>query len=199
MTKCSELSERDPSLPIDTDEVKSSVMFYLEGVTSEQLPDTTLDLIINKAISSFEDNQTYTCDVIYITLLESLKYLIRKSWVDQGENSVGLLKKIKDKEDQVDREIEYESFDGQKAESGWEKIYNYFLKNPEDICPCLKYENNSEFGLIAIGGTQQDKYVKNEWAPNSRTLWDRTSLGSKFSYRRECRRRRSNNRSKYWR
>lgn len=199
MTVCSDLSTRDSNLPIDRGEVKDSILFYLEGVDDEQLPPERLDQIIEICISRFTDNQTFTCDVIYCALLESLKYLIRKGWVEEGGDSVGNLKRIREKEGSVEEEVEYQSPSSSIVDNGWEKLYNYFLENPSDICDCLKPIYNSTFGLINVGGTQQDKYQEIENGHNNRSMWDKNPLGVKFSARRELRRRKTMTRSKYWR
>lgn len=199
MTACSEASERDDTLAIDRDEVKDSVLYYLVGVDDTLLPDTAWNVIVEKSISKFVDNQTYTCDVIYDSLLETLKYLIRKAWVEEGGDSVGVLTKNREKEGSVEVELNYNVVDGQTTENGWQKLYEYFRSNPSDICECLKPAYSSTYGLINIGGTLQDKYTEAATGENNRTMWDRGSIGSKFTYRREERRRSNITRGKYWR
>jgi hypothetical protein len=199
MTTCSESSERDDTLPIDRVEVKDSVMFYLDGVLSSDLSETTLNLIIEKCVGKFVDNQTYTCDVIYCSLLESLKYLIRKSYVQDGGDSVGTLTKRREKDGTTEIEVGYSSTSGQSSENGWEKLYEYFLENPSDICECLQPTYSSTFGLVSIGGTRKDVYDAIENGENNKGMWDRKSIGTKFSSHREYNRREDLNRSKYWR
>lgn len=196
-TKCSQQSDNDPSLPIDRVEVKDTVYFYLDGLSTDDISDATLDKIIEKCIGKFEDSAVYQCDVNYCALMSTLQHLIRKSWVDNGDESVGAIKRQRDKEGNVEQEIEWHSSTG-SVETGWEKLYDFFLANPADICECLEEERGNTFGLISIGGTKQDRYTEVNYDSNTRTLWDTNSIGNKFSYRREQSRRRSNNRSKYW-
>lgn len=197
-TTCSQQSTNNPNLPIDRQVVKDSVYYYLSGISTDDLSDSDLDIIIGKCIARFEDSLVYECDVIYCSLMSSLQHLIRKSWVKDGDDSVGPLKRHREKEGDVEQELEWHTTSGDSNENGWEKLYEYFLNNPSEICECLEVERGNTFGLISIGGTQQDKYEENRYNRNSRTAYDSTSIGNKFSYKREQRRRRSNQRSKYW-
>ena len=196
MTKCSELSDLDPLLPIDRDSVKTSVRFFMGGITEEDLPDSILSVIVENCILKFEDSQIYTNDVVYCSLLDSLKYLIRQSWAEDGSESTGGLKRRKEKEGGVEYENEYHA-DSSSTSSGWEKLYDYFISNPADIAPCLEEERGNTFGLISIGGTKQDKSAEVENNLNNKSFWGTSSIGSKFSARREANRRRANLRSKY--
>jgi len=197
-TPCSQQSTNDPNVPIDRQIVKDSIYFYLDGVSADDLPEATLDIIIEKCIGKFEDSLIYDCDVTYCTLLSTLQHLIRKSWVSDGNDSVGPLKRHREKEGDIEQELEWYTTSGDTNENGWERLYDYFLNNPAEICECLEVERGNTFGLISVGGTQQDKYEENRYNSNSRTVYDSTSIGNKFSYKREQRRRRSNQRSKYW-
>lgn len=198
MTKCSELSDLDPLLPIDRDKVKERVRFYLSGITEEDLPDLLLSVIIENCILKYEDSQVYEDDVTYCSLMESLKYLIKQSWLESGSESSGGLKRRKEKEGGVEYENEYHA-DSSGSSSGWEKLYDYYLKNPSDVAPCLEEGKGNVFGLISIGGTKQDKYIEVENGSNNKSFWGKSSIGNKFSARREVRRRQANRRSKFLR
>ncbi|UZV41199.1 hypothetical protein vBVpaMR16F_133 [Vibrio phage vB_VpaM_R16F] len=197
-TPCSQQSTNDPNLPIDRQIVKDSIYFYLTGITDSELPEATLDTIIEKCIGKFEDSLIYDCDVTYCSLMSTLQYLIRKSWVSDGADSVGPLKRQREREGDIELESEWHITSGDSNENGWEKLYDYFLNNPSEICECLEVDRGNTFGLVSVGGTQKDKYEDNRYNPNSKTLWDTESIGNKFSNRREKSRRYSNQRSKYW-
>ena len=197
MTTCSDSSTLDPSVAVDRAKVNTKIRFLMGGVSTTSLPDTILTTVLEDCILKFEDSQVYECDITYCTLLDSLNYLIRQSWTDIGADVRGNLKRTKEKEGGVAYEDEYES-SGLVATSGWEKLYDYFLNNPSEICPCLEVERTDTYGLINIGGTKQDKYIETENAPNNKAFWGKGSVGSKFSARRESRRRQSFTRSKYY-
>lgn len=197
-TKCSQQSDNNPTDPIDRVEVKNSVKWYITGLSEENISDANLDIIIAKCIEKYEDSAVYECDVTYCAVMSTIDYLRRAVWVKDGDDNIGALKRHREKEGDVEEEMEWHSVSGDSSDNGWEKLYDYYLNNPSVICPCLEEERGNTFGLIAIGGTQQDKYVENNYSGNARTVWDTNSIGNRYSYRREQRRRKSNNRSKYW-
>ena len=198
MTTCSSTSTGDSSIAIDRDAVKTNALFYIDGYDSDDLTDTTVNTIIEKCISRFEDNETYECDVVYCTLLECIKYLIRKGWAEEGADSVGILTKVREKEGSVESEVGYTLSDDSSSESGYEKLYEYFISNPDEICDCLAPTYLGNFGLVAVGGTKQNIYESVERDPNGRNVYDTNSIGTKYSANKEKRRRITKRRSKYW-
>ena len=198
MTACSDASKLDPKDPIDRDYVKGQLDLLFGGIPSE-IPTDVLDKTIEHCIEKFGDSAIFTCDVIFCSLMSLLKYLIRKSWTDEGGESKGELKRRRETEGNVTLEEEYAVKDSSsKDASGWEKLYEYFLKNPDEICECLKPEKNT-FGLIKIGGTDANEVEQNESDGSLNTMWDTRPIGNRFSTMRERKRRRSNERSKRWR
>lgn len=196
MTTCSDQSDNDESEVIDRDDINSDVRFILGGLSTDDLSDTILTIIQEKCIDKYEDSQIYNCDVTYCTLLDSLKYLIREAWNSTGSETVGDTKKTSEKEGNVSYEDEY--YESEDSSSGWQKLYDYFIENPAEVCDCLEEGRGNTFGLVSIGGTQQDQYLKTESNPNSKSMWGKSSIGTKFSAKREQRRRSANSRSKYY-
>lgn len=199
MTACSDISELDPLLPVDRDRVETKVRFLMGGVSTDVLSSATLLLVSEECILKFEDSQIYETDVTYCTLLDVLQYLIRQSWTETGSDVRGSLKSVSEKEGNVAYKDEYESSGQVINKSGWEKLYDYFLINPQEVAVCLAIPRTGTFGLVSIGGTQQDKYIEIENNSNSKSMWGKSSIGSKFSAQRESRRRQTNYRSKTWR
>jgi hypothetical protein len=199
MTACSSASTGDTSVAIDRGSVKENALFYIDGYDTDDLSDTTINIIIEKCINRFEDNETYECDITYCTLLECLKYLIRKSWVEEGSDSVGVLTKIREKEANVESEVNYAIASDTTSETGYKKLYDYFLKNPDEICSCLAPTYLGSFGLIAIGGTKQSQYNIVNSNPDSRNVYDTNYIGTKFTANKERRRRIAQQKSRDWR
>lgn len=183
---------------IDRTKVKADVRFLMGGVDEATVSDALLTQILEDCITTYGDDDTFECEITYCTLMNTLKYLIRQSWLNDGSDSLGSVKRKKEKEGNVTYEDEYyTSESGSGGGSGWEKMYQYFLKNPAEVCPSLEIERSGAFGLVSIGGTQQDKYVETENNCNNRNFWGSTGVGSKFTSKREVRRRNTNYRSKY--
>lgn len=180
---------------VDKESIKTKIRFLVGGLTTEDLSDATLSYILDECIVVYTDDQEFLCEITYCTLLNSLKYLIKQSWVEGGGN-VGDVTRKREKEGGVEYEESYST--SYSDSSGWEKLYEYFRDNPKEVCISLQTERNKNtVGMISIGGTRKDEYDKIENGSNNKSLWGKGSIGSKFSYEREVYRRKREEQSKY--
>lgn len=179
---------------VDKESIKTKVRFLIGGLTIEDLSDETLSYILDDCILTYTDDQEFECEITYCTLLNSLKYLTKQSWMDEGGISGNVTKK-REKEGNVEFEETYSTSSG--AKTGWEKLYEYFRDNPKDVCIRLQLEKNKySVGMINIGGTRKDVYDNIENGANNKSVWSTGSIGSKFSASREYYRIKSESRSK---
>jgi len=198
MTTCSDeaiANGLDPSTPIDREQLKKDARFLMGAIEESILPDSVLDGIVESCIHNFEDSIIYRCDVLYCTILATLKYLIRQAWAHDGGSSSKDLVSRKEKVGNVSVEESYSSSSTSNNESGWEKMYEYFLRHPEDVCECLA-KTKSGLGLIKIGGTNQEEYDEIANNPNVKTMWDTGSSVDNYNSRRVEKRKKRRNNSK---
>lgn len=202
MTNCSQeaiTNGVDPTTPLDRNVVKTDVRFYAGGLSEALMPDTRLDIILDNCIAEYEDLLIYKCDITYCTLLATIKDLIRQNWAAEGGSSGTEITSRKEKVGGTEISVGYQQRTGTSAEeSGWEKLYEYFIKNPEDVCKCLAKERGS-IGFIKVTGTKQDEYDSNALNNNNRTMWSTGNFIDRFDARRTERQKRVRNRSKRFR
>ena len=196
MTECGQAALDkgvDPSTPIDREQLKKDARYFMGAVDEKALPEEVLDGIVEACIHNFEDSAIYRCDVLYCTIMNSLRYLIRKNWASNGDTS-GELVSIREKEGDVEIEEKYSSSNSNQH-NGWEKLYEEFLRNPDYICECLA-KTRGGLGYIKIGGTNAEDYINNEFSTKNRTMWDTTSIGDHYNERRTWNRQTNRNRTK---
>lgn len=198
MSDCSEeaISKGvDPLSPIDREQLKKDARFFMGAVTTEDLPEDVLDGIVQSCINKYEDLAIYRCEVLYCTILNSLKYLIRVAWADKGGSSSGELTSRKEKVGNVTIEDKYSNSSSSDSASGWEKMFQYFLSHPEDVCECL-VKSRGKIGLVKIGGTNKAEYQRINEDPNVRSMWDIETSVDKYNQDRVRSRTRRRNNSK---
>lgn len=201
MTACSDEAINkglDPSTPIDREQLKKDARFLMGAIDETILPDSVLDGIVEACINNFEDSIIYRCDVLYCTIMATLKYLIRQAWAHDGGSSSKDLVSRKEKVGGVSVEESYSKSNNTNNDIGWEKLYEYFLKHPEEVCECLAKSRGS-IGFIKIGGTDENEYQEIKNDPNTRTMWDINSSVDNYNQRRTKTRRRQRNNSKKFR
>ena len=196
MTKCSEISEADPTLPLDRPSVIARVRFGLGNTTNALVTDELIGQLIDIEVAKYGDFQIYWCDITYEVLLGLIDFLILNELASKG-SSTGA--EIRRKESRGDREIEIQYSDGTTSDSGWEQLKDYWFTHPHEICDCLSPDvSNSPYGLIKIGGTSQTDYVANNTNPNLKTMWDGVNQSDQFTIRRDINAKRTRNRGKFY-
>lgn len=200
MTTCSvEAIDKglDPSVPIDRDKVKTRVRYLIGDPPLETVPEELLDGILASAIDHYEDSQIYECDVTYDTLIELLRYLIRKSHSDAGGGTTGNILSRKEKVGRREIEEKYESSSksGGGVDTGWEKLYEEFIDHPERVCACLRRSTTGS-ATIKIGGTDKNEYDRIANDLNGRSMWDITDIGDNYTQKNLEKRIRTRDRAK---
>lgn len=175
---------------IDQSAAISRVRFLLGDVEGSNPSDETLNLILSMAIEEYTDDDTYYCEIVYYTLIESLRYLVRSNQALAGET--GNQSSRKESRGKTTIEVEY-SDSSDYVQDGWGDMLSDYISHPEYVCASLKPEK--VFSLINVGGVRQDQYEANQRNHNARTVWD-LETKSKYSSRRTERRRRAIDRSK---
>ena len=197
MSKCSESSSLNPLDPIDKAYVKDTIVFLLAGMP-ETITDSIFDTVYNKCVDAAGgDSAIYTCDVTYCTLMGIIKYLIRSGWSSGGTVATGALKSRKETEADVTIEEEYDTA-STPAESGWDQLYEYYIENPEEICECLRPDKSGLASMIKIGGTDANEVFNNDKDPSINTMWDKPSIGTRYSSMRNEKRKAVKRRSKMY-
>lgn len=175
---------------IDRNKVAERVRFLMGDVSESQLSQETLLKIIEDCITIYGDDDKFECEVTYCALLKSIRYMINKQNNSQGGDS-GTLIASKEKVGDLSVEKRFSSSSSTNTSSGWEKMYDYYLKHPEDVCPSLVPEGSGN-KLVLIGGVEQDEYERVQSDPNSRNAYD-YNVSHKYNSQRVNRLRRYNN------
>ncbi len=178
---------------IDRNKVAERVRFLMGDVSENQLSQETLLNIIEECITIYGDDDKFECEVTYCALLKAIRYMINKQNSNQGGDS-GTLVGSKEKVGELLIEKRFSSDSSSNGSSGWEKMYDYYLKHPEDVCPSLVPDGGSGSGLVLIGGVEQDEYERVQSDPNSRNAYD-YNVSHKYNPRRTNKLRRYSNSS----
>lgn len=175
---------------IDTDVAKARVRYLMGDVSTSTLTDDTLTSVLTLATTEYTDDDEYYCEVVYYTLLESLRHLIRVNQANAG--LTGNQARRKEVRGKTTIEVEF-SDSSDFISDGWAQMYKDYVAHPEYVCESLRPER--VFGLLNIGGTRQDTYRATDRNRNSRSAWD-TETKTKFNMDRTRRRHRNLGRSK---
>lgn len=175
---------------IDQEAAKSRVRFLLGDVDGVNPSDETLELILGMALDEYTNDDTYYCEIVYYTLIESLRYLVRSNQATAG--LTGNQQSRKEVRGKTTIEVEF-SDSSDIVSDGWATMLSDYISHPEYVCVSLK--NDKMFSLINIGGVRQDVYEANQRNNNARTAFD-LETKSKFGARTTERRRRAIARSK---
>lgn len=161
-------------------EINTSIRFHLGGLPTSVLSDEVLNLIIQTNIDKHGDLDENKCIVTYQSLLDALKYLIRK----QITNGGGTAGNVKSRKERVgSRQIEVENFEGSAGDlSSFEDLYDFFIKNPQDICASL-VDTTKKKAVVIVGGTSQKQYDKVADNPDSRNGWTMSNICNKYGSR----------------
>ncbi len=156
--------------------IADKVIFLLGGPSEETIPYTTVLVIVNDCIEQIGDEDELYCQVLQCSVLNTLRYLIRKEQAAEGE--VGNVKRRKEEIGKRKIEEEYQIPSSSSGKSGWEKMYDDYKENPDWICPSLAKDLGNR--LIMIGGSREDEYFRVESNRNSRTAYKRPRTTRKW-------------------
>jgi hypothetical protein len=122
-----------------------SAIYLAMGLTSETLPQTTVEAYILLWQDTYPDND---CQVMYNTILSLYSWLIKSSAADNTGGG-----KIREREGSV--EIEHDKVD---KSSDWESARDEFVKNPWESLPQCRVEfTKSSVSPIILGGVRKDE------------------------------------------
>ena len=133
-------------------EIITKVIFLLGNPPEEVISSAIIDSILQscKATLGVEASD---CELIYCTLIDSLRYLIRNSQMKSG--SLG--SEIYRREKVGKREVQVQNSPN-AISSGWEDMLMDYQNHPEYVCSELK--NDTPAKLIIIGGVSQKEYER---------------------------------------
>lgn len=153
-------------MAINTVELESEARFLMGGLPETVLSSDTMQIIISRGITKYSDTDDDYCKVLYYTIIESLRYLIRSQTVDSASNNAsGSVTSRTEKEGK--REISVSYSDGSGSSVSWEDMLNDFLENPQYVCSTLV--DTGGRSTVIIGDGDKDGFTA---AYESRSRWD---------------------------
>lgn len=164
--------------------VNLEIRFLLGGLPTSTLSDEVLNQIIQRNIDKYGDTDDKFCIVTYQSLLDALQYLINKSAQGSGSVSGGALIEREEVVGKKRIRVKY-SPDASGAPTGWEELYDKFLKDPTLVCDSLVDPTTTSVGSVIIGGVSNKEYERVKSNPDSRNGF---SLGFNSCDRRETKR-----------
>lgn len=138
--------------------IEAEARFLMGGVTEEILPSATMQVIIERNIRKYGDEESDYCEVLYHTVIDSLRYLIREQIVDGASEGVsGTVTKRREKETDTEIEVGYSSSSDGSPLYSWNDLLDDFLKHPEYVCDSLVDATKAN-GSVIIGGSDINGY-----------------------------------------
>lgn len=165
-------------MALDPNEISTRVRFLLGNPSESVLPEDLLLQIINDCILKIGSDDEFYCEVVQCSLLETLRYLIRKDQQPSAGGGGGALTKRREKRGKTEVEETYSS-DSEGTIGGWQDMYDDYLEHPEWICESLAYVGAGKY-LVNIGGVRQDQSANVLCDQNSRSAYDKPRVGRKF-------------------
>jgi hypothetical protein len=161
-------------------EVNEYIRFWLGGLPQTTISDDILNYIITLVID--RGVATTGCDLIYLSAVDLLKYLVRKD--EQGSTGgvttgSGELKKIIEKvgNQSITQEFDVGSSSTSSKESGWDRVLSDLQSNPDSIgCPVTQGGTSVKgVGKPHFGGVSQKEYDRVRNDPDSRNGYHTSS------------------------
>jgi len=145
-------------MALDRDLIESESRFLMGGVSEEILPSATIQIIIERNIRKYGDEEGDYCNVLYHTVIDSLRYLIREQIVEGASEGVsGAVTKRREKETDTEIEIGYGSSSDGSPLYTWDDLLDDFLQHPEYVCDSL-VDTKKKQGSVIIGGSDINGY-----------------------------------------
>tara|TARA_R110000851_G_scaffold151683_3_gene293004 strand:+ start:2211 stop:2750 length:540 start_codon:yes stop_codon:yes gene_type:complete len=161
-------------MAVDIQEVNTRVRFLLGGADETVISDIILNGIIQGCIDNIGTEDEFYCEIVYCSLLETLRYLIRHNQMNSGITG----NQRKRKEQNGKRTIEVEFGDSSDVVlDGWKAMYEDFLSNPSWVCEELSPKGG--INLVLIGGVSEKEYQRVKNDPDSRNAYQ-TSIQKQY-------------------
>lgn len=134
-------------------DVRIEIRHLLGGLSTTVMDDPTMDLIIQREVDKLSLEDEDECLVTYNSLLAVLQYLINAQAADSAG---GKVLEREEKNGKRSAKIKF-SKDG---DSGWQDLYDKFLRSPELVCESLSNVSTTIGGVVSIGGTSEEEYAR---------------------------------------
>lgn len=156
-------------MAIDSSTLETEFRFLLGGITEDTISSDTVQVVISRGESKFSSDDEDYCNVLYYTVIESLRYLSRAQAVFYADNMIsGAITAIEEEEGDV-REKETYASSTDSTMTSWDDLLSYYLENPDYICTDLTgYKSET----VVIGGAHVSP---SENALRSRSRLDRSA------------------------
>lgn len=158
-------------MALNTVTIAEEIRFLLGGLSVATMSDELLTKIIQRNIDKYGDDDANLCIVTYRSLLDVLQYLINQSAQGSGSIAGGA---VIERTEYVGKKRITEKYSSEQSGSlsGWEDLYDKFLKNPALVCESLIPDPSDTSGMVIIGGVNMDSYIANLDDPTTRNGFD---------------------------
>lgn len=142
-------------MAIDVNAVIDRVLFLMGDPDDCTVPVDIVDQIAQDCIAKIGDEDDNFCEVVYCTLIETLRWLINRER-SSSSNQSGAVKKRREKRGNTEIEEQYSDSGSANGYGGWDDMLNDYLTDPTLVCAELASESANN--LIIIGGVSQSEY-----------------------------------------
>ena len=164
-------------MAIDVGQVVKRVKFLLGDPSLDIIPDEVLMSLAESYILSIGDGDDVYCKVVQSSLMESLRYLIRKSQIPASSDG-GEIRRRREKRGNTEIELEFQATSSNST-SGWQEMYEDYQTHPEWICEELASKTSGKY-LVTLGGTRVDESRKVLNDPNSNSAYNKSRVDRRF-------------------
>lgn len=145
-------------MALDRDLIESEARYLMGGASTDVLSSETMQIIIGRNVRKYGDEEGDYCQVLYHTVIDSLRYLIRERIVEGASEGVsGAVTKRREKETDTEIEVQYGSSSDGSVLYSWNVLLDDFLQHPEYVCDSLVDIKRSK-GSVIIGGADINGY-----------------------------------------
>jgi|TARA_A100001391_G_scaffold132462_1_gene91549 hypothetical protein len=171
------------------EQVVTEVKYFLGNPPETVIDDTTLTSIVERVMTRYNldyNEDSDFCKATYYSLLETLRWLIRKGNMESG-SSDGVAA-VKEKVGNTEISTTYK--DSPSEDTGWENLLQDYLSHPEYICEELKDLALSGQPSVYFGGVSVSERDRVNNNPDSFNGWDvkapyrKNSICRKYSTKR---------------
>lgn len=165
-------------MAVDVDQVVDRVRFLLGDPSLDIISDEVIISIVDSCILSLGVEGDDYCKVVQCSLMDTLRYLIRKAQVPSNSDG-SEIKRRKEKRGNTEIELEFQVVSSSDNSSGWQDMYEDYQSHPEWICAELASKTSGKY-LVTLGGTRVDESRKVLHDPNSNSAYNKCRVSRKF-------------------
>ena len=165
-------------MAVYVDQVIERLRFLLGDPSIDIISDEIITSIVDSCIVGLGVYGDDYCKVVQCSLMESLRYLIRKAQVPSNPDG-SEIKRRKEKRGNTEIEVEFQVTSTSDSSSGWQDMYEDYQSHPEWICAELASKTSGKY-LVTLGGTRVDDSRKVLNDPNSNSAYNKSRVDRRF-------------------